>query len=195
MHLLSSSPSSCNSSDTSINHSSVLCIMLMQTNEIKISQIMQGDTETNHYLRHNLSPLWSTRLGLRRPQPSHPGPCGSYNGLHPCGQDHGVPLWATEEMSEGRRPVCEEDSCCVCSKAPRYQCPAGGGPRLPGHPERPHLWLQPHGTTPSGILLTGYWASQISDSGWHSCLHTPALPFTDKPCAGIQMFNMMPERC
>lgn len=90
---------------------------------------------------------WPIHTGLWRPQPSHPCPCCSYDGLHPRGQDHRIPLWAAEEMPEGRRPICEEDGCCVCRQTPRYQCPAGGGPRLPGHPERPNLRLQPHGKT------------------------------------------------
>ncbi len=83
--------------------------------------------------------------GLWGPQPSDPGPGCPHHGLHPGGQDHRVPVWATEEVSEGWGPVCEEDGGCLCGQTSWHQCPDGGGSGLPGLPQRSHCWLKSHG--------------------------------------------------
>lgn len=91
-------------------------------------------------------PCLSCSPGLWGPQPSHPGSGRPHHGLHPGGQDHRVPVWASEEVPEGWRPVCEEDGSCLCGETSWHQCPDGGGPGLPRLSKRSHCWLKSHGT-------------------------------------------------
>ena len=83
--------------------------------------------------------------GLWRLEPTDPSAGSENDGLHPCRQDHRVPVWAAEEMSERRGPVRAQDGGRVRGQAARHQRSAGGGSGLPGPSEGPAVRLQPYG--------------------------------------------------
>ena len=100
-----------------------------------------------HPYSHPLSPgLWGFK-------PSHPSSGSTYDGLHPCGQDHRVLVWTAAQMSERWGSLCAQDSSCVCSQNAWHQCPTCGGPGILGPAEGFAVRFEPHGKWQNGLCI------------------------------------------